>query len=332
MKPAGHNKTAEVPLVCFLYGDEPFLVERAASALLERAIDPSLKDFNFNQYYGTDSKGTDILDAAQTLPMFADRRAVLVKRADQLKADACEQLLPYLKNPCPTTCLIMTGGKIDLRKKFFQEIKKLGYLSEHKKLYDNKLSGFIQEEAQRQGLRIERSAADMLAFLIGNNLQELCSQIEKLAVFAGQRTQITQDDVTAIASSSKAYSIFECARHLGMRDLQGALRSLTALLRNGEEVPMMIGALARHFRQLWRVRELSDRKVAKADIAREAGIAPFFLDEMLQQAKNFNRNGLRDIFDELYRCDCASKSGGGQPSTLMQGLAVRICSGNGNDR
>jgi hypothetical protein len=54
--------------------------------LMDKAIDPSLKDFNFNAFYGNESKGVDIVDAAQTLPMFSDRRAVLVKRAELLKA------------------------------------------------------------------------------------------------------------------------------------------------------------------------------------------------------------------------------------------------------
>ena len=314
-----------IPPVCFLYGEEPFLIERAAAALLERALDPSLKDFNFNQFYGAEAKGVEIVDAAQTLPMFAERRAVLVKRADQFKADALEVLAPYLRNPSASTCLIFTATKIDQRKKFFQELKKAGLLVEYKRLYDNKLPGFISSEASRQGKSLESAAADMLAFLIGNNLQELCSQIEKLVVYSGGRQRITIDDVKVIASSCKAFSIFELARFLGLRDLQNSLRSLGALFRDGEEVPMMIGALARHFRQLWKVRELVDRRTAKADIAREAGIAPFFVDEMMQQARNFTAAQFRAVFDELYRCDIASKSGGGHPHTLMQGLVNLIC-------
>jgi DNA polymerase-3 subunit delta len=68
-----------------------------------------------------------------------------------------------------------------------------------------------------------------------------------------------------------------------------------------------------------------DHKAAKADIAREVGINPYFLDDMIAQAKNFGRGKLRGIFDELYRCDLASKTGGGQPYTLMHGLVVGIC-------
>jgi DNA polymerase-3 subunit delta len=319
-------KKGTIPVICYLFGEESFLVERAVKMLIDRAIDPSLKDFNFNVFYGNESKGIDIADAVQTLPMFADRRAVLVKRAEGLSAAACEALLPCIQNPAAGTCLVFTGTKIDQRKKFFTELKKHGPLVEFKRLYDNKLPGFIQNESTAHGKPIDSAAADLLSFLIGNNLQELSSQIEKLVVFSGSRPRITMDDVRAVASSSKAFTVFELAKFLCLRDLANALKSLDALFRNGEETPMMIGALSRHFRQLWRVRELLDRKAAKPDIGREVGINPYFLDDMIAQARNFDRNKLRNIFSELYRCDLASKTGGGQPYTLMHGLVTDICS------
>jgi DNA polymerase-3 subunit delta len=318
-------KKGTIPETCFLYGEESFLVERTSRLLLDRTIDPSLKDFNYNQFYGNESKGTDILDAAQTLPMFADRRAVVVKRAESLSAAACDVLLPYIKNPCNTTCLMFIGTKIDQRKKFFLELKKHAVMVEYKRIYDNKLNGFILGEASSQGKPIDSAAADLLTFLIGNNLQELAAQIEKLVIYAGSRPRITVEDVTIIASDSKTFSVFELARFLGTKDLQNSLKSLNTLFRNGEEVPMMIGALSRHFRQLWQISELLDRKIAQAEIGKEVGIAPYFLGEMITQSRNFERKRLHQLFEELCRCDIASKTGG-HPFTLMHGLVVGICS------
>ncbi|MDD2897180.1 MAG: DNA polymerase III subunit delta [Desulfuromonadaceae bacterium] len=319
-------RKGSIPPVCFLYGDEQFLVERAVQTVLDLAIDPALKDFNFNVFYGNESKGVDIIDAAQTLPMFSERRAVLVKRAEQLKADALETMLPYIKNPSPGTCLLLTGTKIDQRKKFFVEFKKLGVLVEYKRFYDNKLSGFIQSEAVAQGKPIENAAAELLSALIGNNLQELSSQIEKLIVYAGTKARITVDDVRVMASSSKVFTAFELAKFLGMRDVSNSIKSLDALFLNGEDAPMMIGALTRHFRQLWRVRELLDTKMSSADIGRELSINTFFLGEIVTQARNFSRRDLKKIFDEFYRCDVASKTGG-NPYTLLHGLTMGICTG-----
>lgn len=322
-------KKGIMPTVCFLYGEEQFLVERAVNMLLKQAIDPSLKDFNFNVYFGNESKGIDIVDSAQTLPMFSERRAVLVKRAEQLKADALEAMLPYIQNPASGTCLLLTGTKIDQRKKFFQEFKKHGVLVEYKRLYDDKLPGFIQSEAVVHGKPVDTPAAELLSMLVGNNLQELSSQIEKLVVYAGTKPRITVDDVRAMASSSKAFTAFELARYIGLQDLPNSIRSLDTLFLNEREASLMIiGALSQHFRQLWRVRELLDKKVPQIEIAKIAKINPYFLKEYLQEAKNFDRKVLRKVFDELYRCDVASKTGG-DPYSLMHGLIIGICTGGG---
>lgn len=317
-------KKGKIPTLCYLFGEESFLVDRAVGKLLDLAIDPSLKDFNFNVFYGAESKGVDIVDAAQTLPMFADRRAVLVKRAEGLKAEALETLLPYIQNPSETTCLIFSSSKIDQRKKIFLELKKQGALVEYKKLYENKLGDFIQGESQAQGKQIESAAAGLLSALIGNNLQELSSQIEKLVVFTGVKTRITVDDVKAISSSSKAFTAFELGKYVGLKDLSNALKSLDGLFRDGEQAPMIIGALARHFKQLWRVRELLDRKAPQNEISKEAGINPFFLQDMIQQAKNFKTSDLFKILQELHACDIASKSGG-HSYTLLHSLIMNIC-------
>ncbi|MEI6206517.1 MAG: DNA polymerase III subunit delta [Desulfuromonadales bacterium] len=313
-----------IPPVCYLYGEESFLVERAVRMLLDKALDASLKDFNLNVFFGNESKGVDIIDAAQTLPMFAERRVVLVKRAEQLKAEALDVLLPYVRNPAQSTCLLLTGTRIDQRKKFFLEYKKHGVLVEYKRLFDNKLTGFIQSESVRQGRQIDSAAAELLATLIGNNLQELSSQIEKLLVYAGEQARISVEDVRTMSGDSKIFTAFELARFLGLRDMKNSIRSLESLFLNGEEAPMILGALTQHFRKLWRVRELLDAKKPQADIGKELNIHAFFLGEIVQQSRNFTRSELKRIFGELYRCDISSKSGG-QPYSLIHGLVMGIC-------
>jgi len=109
--------------IYFFYGEEPFLAERAGRRVMEKAVDPAMKDFNLNIYYGGDCKGTEILDTAQTLPMFAQRRVVVVRQADKLPADTQEGLLPYLADPCKETCLLFIAAKPDMRRRFFAELK-----------------------------------------------------------------------------------------------------------------------------------------------------------------------------------------------------------------
>jgi DNA polymerase III subunit delta len=319
-------KTGNFLPVYFFYGDEPFLVERAGRRVMEQAVDPTMKDFNLNIYYGADCKGTEILDTSQTLPMFSERRVVVVRQADKLPAATQEGLVPYLANPCSETCLIFLAAKPDLRRKFFMELKKQPGTLEFKKLYDNKLGPFIAAEAQIQGKRIDGAGAEMLAFMVGNNLQELVSQIEKAALYIGNRPTIGVEDVKAIVSQSKTFTAFELARFMGEKNLPKALSTLQSMLQNGEESVMILGALASHFRRIWRIRELLDQKMPPADIGKQLKIHQFFLGEQITQAKKYPVSELKSLFERLYRGDVGVKTGSSS-ATVLQGLVYDACNG-----
>jgi len=313
--------------VYFFYGEEPFLVERAGRRVMEQAVDPTMKDFNLNIYYGADCKGTEILDTSQTLPMFSERRVVVVRQADKLPAETQEGLLPYLANPCPETCLLFLAAKPDLRRKFFLELKKQPGTLECKKLYDNKLGSFIAGEAQLQGKKIDGAGAELLGFMVGNNLQELVSQIEKAALYVGSRPVIGVEDIKAIVSQSKVFTAFELARFMGEKNLPRALATLQSMLQNGEEAIMILGALASHFRRIWRIRELLDQKLAPADIGKQLKINAYFLGEQVTQAKKYPVAELEALVERMYKGDTGIKTGTSS-ATVLQGLVYDACSGN----
>jgi DNA polymerase III subunit delta len=328
MKPEEYHRAVETGELCplyLLYGDEPYLVERAVKKLLERAVDPGFRDFNLNIFYGNECKGDEVFSAAQTLPMFADRRVVLVKKGGDLSAAAMEILLSYLQDPCPQTCLVLQAEKVDGRKKFFAEFKKRGEAVEFKRPYENQLGPYVRDEVRASGKKIDAAAADLLAYLVGNNLQELVSQIEKLCVYCGKKETIGIDDVKAIVSDTKVESVFEFTDALGSKDLAKALRMLTTLIQDGEAPLRMLGAVARHYRQLWQVRELLDRRLSPGDIAKSAGINPYFLKKVTEQARNYEVRELKQIFERMLELDQAFKSGGIEDA-LFERFVIQSCS------
>jgi len=329
MKPEEFNRAVEkgelAPLY-LLYGDEPYLVERAVKKLLERAVDPSFRDFNLNVFYGNECKGDEVFSAAQTLPMFAERRVVLVKKGGDLPAAAQEILLSYLQDPSPGTCLVLQAEKVDGRKKFFAEFKKRGEAVEFKRPYENQLGPYVRDEVRAAGKKIDPAAAELLAYLVGNNLQELVSQIEKLCLYCGKKENIGVAEVKAIVSDTKVESVFEFTDALGSRDLGKALRMLTTLLQDGEAPLRLLGAVARHFRQLWQVRELLDRKLAPAEVAKAAGINPYFLKKVTDQARNYQVSELKEVFERMLELDLAFKSGGNSEA-LFERFVFQACKG-----
>lgn len=328
MKPDEFIKSIEkgdIRPLYYLYGEESYLIEKGVKQLLSRLVSTDLRDFNLNVYYGNECTGDDIAAAAQTLPMFAEWRVVQVKNSDKLSAAALEALAAYVQDPSPSTCLILQGEKIDQRKKFFVEMKKRGELVEFKRLYENQLLPFIRSEAAEQGKKFQPAAAELLVCLSGNNLQDLVSQIEKIILYAGSRDIIELDDVKAVVSDTRVDSVFELANSLGEKNLDKALRNLHALMYDGEAPLLILAMLTRHFRQLWKVRELVERKVPSQEIGKAAGVHPYFLQGIVRQSKNYRVAELREVFEKFFTLDFALKSGSAKPALLLERLVIDIC-------
>jgi DNA polymerase-3 subunit delta len=314
MKPEAFERIMEGggvgPLYC-VCGEESYLAERAVDRLLALVVDPAFRDFNQDIFYGNEVRGDEVLTAANTLPVFVQHRVVLVRRAGEMSAAALDACSSYLDNPCPSTLLLLVAQKVDGRKRFFAELKKRDLLVEYRRPYENQLPVFIRQEFHQRGKSVGADASAMLVALAGTDLRELASQIEKACIYVGERQQVTAADIREVVSAARIDSVFELPNALGSRDLQRALRVLTTILRDGESPVMLVGAIVRHFRQLWVLRQLHGKRLSAADIQKQSGVPPFFFKGMLEQALRFSEREYRGIFGALYSADLALKGMGG---------------------
>lgn len=317
----------EVAPLYFIYGEEEFLLERSLQRQIGKLVSADFRDFNLTQYFGKECRAEQIIADAMTLPMFAGQRVIHVKRAEELQADALELFTEYLKSPSPDCSVFFQAAKIDLRRKFFTELKKADLLVEFKKLRDENLPGFVSKEVEACGRKIDPEAAELLVYYTGNNLRELVSQIEKLVSFIGERRVVSVADVREIASDTKTDTVFELANAMGNRDLVRSHRQLQTLLRDTDALYMLVGALSRHFRQLCLIREMVDRKIGKMEMSKNLKINPYFLDGMIGQARKFRLDEFFGIFSQLHDLDIGIKSGGRQ-MTLLELLLCTVCRKN----
>ena len=75
-------KSGEIPSAVYLYGEEDVLKDEAVRAILDRLVEPGLRDFNVDQRGAgqLDPEAVEIL--CNTLPMMADRRVVIIREVE----------------------------------------------------------------------------------------------------------------------------------------------------------------------------------------------------------------------------------------------------------
>jgi DNA polymerase III subunit delta len=314
----------DIPCLLFLYGEETFLLDRTLERLRDVAVPVDARDFNYNLYHGKETSAETILDTVLTLPVFTARRLVLVKEAQELSAASLDAFLPYLTNPAPETILVFTADKIDGRKKFFQEFKKRGVLVEFKRLYDNQIPTFVQDQARAAGRSLTGDALALFCRRVGSRLQEVSGELNKLFAYLGERTLVDVADVAAVVSDTRAESIFELTNAIGARNQGEAHRLLARLLAEGAVPLVLLTMMVRHFRQLWQTRELLDQGVGVKEIARHVGINPYFVDGLVSQSRRFSPDRYRQIFLLFLEVDLGLKSSGAHPAAMLEKLILDV--------
>src|SRR5450759_4745591 len=103
-----------LPLYLF-FGEEEFLIQEAVDLVINKIVDPGARDFNFNTLYCRDTSASELVNLCRTLPFMSAKRLVIAKEIDAFKSADLEELLPYLIDPSPSTCLVMLSsqGKYD---------------------------------------------------------------------------------------------------------------------------------------------------------------------------------------------------------------------------
>ncbi|MEQ9403801.1 MAG: DNA polymerase III subunit delta [Cyclobacteriaceae bacterium] len=299
--------------IYFLQGEETFFIDNIISNIEEHALDESQKSFNQIILYGKDSNLTEIIGAARRYPMMGERQVVIVKEAQELKGWTKEdtQILVtnYLENPLPSTILVF-GYKyktLDKRTRLGKSFEKHAIFLTSKKLYDNEVPGWIQGYCKARGVGIDTDAVMMLAENIGNNLQRLANEIEKLVLNLSENSGISAAMVQKFTGISKEYNIFELQKALGMKNRQKAIKIINYFASNPSNNPMVltIYSLFTYFSKLLLVHHSKNSN--EKMLAGVIGVSPYFVKEYLMAAGNYSVGKVIDNIGYIQQADLQSK-------------------------
>ncbi len=315
---AGHFRP-----VYLLLGPEEFLRRRAVGLLKRLALAPGAFDFNYTEFSLRNTPVAEVLQSAQTFPFASPRRLVLAKDLDTLPEDSQAEMLDYLGEPFEKSVLVLDATELDRRTAFYRAMRERACVVEFPNLKGVALERWVEQYIRRQGLQISPAALRQLVSLAGSDLQSLTGEIEKLALYVGEKKTIPDSAVDDLVDASRQHGIFELTGAIGRQDRRAALALLGRLTDSGEPAVAIVAMIARHFRQLLIAKELLEDGKPAAEIAAAAQIPPYFLDGLLRQARSYNRETARKIYSRLAVIDDRIKSSRVDPRAMLEAL---ICS------
>jgi len=306
-----------------LHGEEDFEREETCSWLIEALAPDQAIDFNLDIFRGDAFDLRDFLQVYTSYPMMASHRLVVLRESEKLTGEVLGGLVEAIETPLETTILIAVGGKVDMRRKFFQQIAKKGRAVDFRVPYDNQVPQWIQQYTRRKGIKIEAEAADLLGLLVGKNLRELASEIEKLQTYLGDGEPLTRQAVEKGVGASRSTSIFDLTDAIGERNGPKSLALLQEVVEQGEDPNRIIAMLSRHFQLLLKAQVLmNEGNLPRDAMARELGVSPFFLGAYLNQAQNYPNRGLWGGLGAMLQADSRIKSQGRRLESLTMDLLI----------
>jgi len=180
------------------------------------------------------------------------------------------------------------------------------------------------EMARERNTSIDTEAAEELADLCNCDLAMIRSEIEKLVTYAGPGQAIRVAEIELLVISEKKRTVWELADLLASRDRAKAFTFLDNLLREGEQPPALVGAMAWMFRKLLEIQDLGP-SISPWQVAGRLRMRSHTAEVAVRQARKIPRRQLLCGLRALYDADSQLKSGA-DDRTVMEFLLARLTS------
>jgi len=307
-------KRNEIKALYVFEGEEEYIKEQAVKALCAKLLPEGLEQMNCTEL--TNPAPDELIAAVETMPMMTDKRVVLVRDYTPLNAGKAaasgdaEQMLTYLPTASPSTCLVFwVRGKADGRKKLYTYCKKQKAVVDFSPMNDQQAIKWIAQTLKALGKRIDQTTAERFLFTVGNDAALLKQEMEKLADYTGDREAVTKDDIQTISVQSLESTVFQMVDAQVAGNYGKALVLMQRVLESGNDRMLIMAMLLRQYRMLYQIRCLMTERVQTSELPSLLKIPPFAARRMQEQARRYNIEKLKTVYEYLLDYEYRLKSG-----------------------
>ena len=176
-----------------LVGDDDAEKAEVAGAFSD-LVDPGLQAFNVDRLYGGETSMDALLDAANTFPMMAERRVVLLLEAERLlipkrESKAADEdlarLEAFIQNPSPHATVVFVCGSLDMRRRISKTLAREAQVVDCGTIEDSAdAERWIKARATRDKVPLDAAAVHALVERGGTSLVRLRAGLERVALYA----------------------------------------------------------------------------------------------------------------------------------------------------
>lgn len=326
-------KNNEIGRLYLFYGLEDYLKRNYTDYIEKSMLEKQYSLFNRVDLEGKITPSV-IIDNCETLPLFSDKKMVVVKNSGLFKgakragaaaantADAAlgsgnppakkksdNELANFLQNVPEHACLIFIETDIDKRIKYVNLINDNGLIVEFDYRKPDELVKWVMTRIRELGHEVDPRTAAMIVDYCETGMDDILNELKKLCSYAGDRPEITEQDVAAVCTRSIKSRIFDLTDAIGARQTAKALSLLNDMEAMREPMPLVMYMITRHFRQLVQTKMMLGDKMTQAQIAAQLKTIPYVASKLIRQVGSFPAEKLEKAVSTGLELDINTKTG-----------------------
>jgi DNA polymerase III subunit delta len=307
-------------------GADEAKIARARGRLRERAERESgqgaLEIFEAGE--GRRSPDVDaVLTSLAAISLIASRRYLLVDGVEAWGKGDAERALEALRLiPPDTTVALVAHGKPPAG--LAKAVEKAGgEVLSFELPRERDLPKQLVADARELGFELEPSAARLLVERLGPRSMRLRTELERLALWAGEGGNVGIDDLEAMISDTSEEAIWTLADAVVAGDEPETMRVAERLVSQGEALPRIVYSLAPRLRQaLKAATELEAGKPA-GEVAKGLSMHPYAAKMLVAKVKGRSPEDLDASIRALADLELWSRGGSDYPERVAFTLTLR---------
>ncbi|MQY11588.1 hypothetical protein SRB5_17070 [Streptomyces sp. RB5] len=302
-------------------GQEDLLLDRAVAQVVAaaRAADPDtdVRDLT------PDALQPGTLAELTSPSLFAERKVVVVRSAQDLSADTVKDIKAYLASPAEEITLVLLHAGGAKGKGLLDAARKAGA----REVACPKLTkpadrlAFVRAEFRAAGRQASPGACEALCDALGSDLRELASAVTQLT--ADVEGAIDERVVARYYTGRAEASSFEIADRAVEGRPAEALEALRWALGTGVAPVLITSALAQGVRSIGKLAS-APRNMRPGDLARELGMPPWKIDRVRRQMQGWTADAVARSLTAVAEADAAVKGAAADPEYALERAVIII--------
>ncbi len=360
----------------FIYGNQQLQIDETVAALVQTLLENREAEFTVQRFdvsellkedgESADEKVDHFCLSCDTLPFLSDRKIIRLEHLEKLKLPRGQEnesqdggsrvtspsmsagkrlfhaMQKYLLNPPHGCFFILTAFATrdqDLSTPLLKAIKQQGRIQKFVAYDDDNPIAWTIARGRQKQLSMTPQLARLLIELVGNDLNVLDQELEKLSLLSlksvngdeprPQSLRLKEETLLEHVRGAKSFSIFRITQSLSNKDLVGALETLDQILLGKPSGPIGLFVLVyRQFRTLLRIHYFKQQNLPPPTILSKLQLHPFLGKRLVAQAQSFTLDELEQIVIHMAELDLQIKYNAKVARSLLQNLFQQICTGH----